>query len=116
MFFEHPATFVVIRPAGKPDPYTEGATIPDWANTTETTITGFLAHQSSVETPDENRDELAETATLTVDQPEADIRVGDRVREEDGRLWQVEGIPVSETNPFTGWRPVTVVNLRRWEG
>lgn len=116
MRFDHPATFTVIRAAGKPDPYTAGATIPDWDRATEATIAGFLAHDVSSEAPDLNRSELAESATLTIAEYHADVRLGDRIREEDGRLWQVTGIPISEMNPFTGWRPVTVVRLERWEG
>ena len=116
MYFSHPVTFEVIRAAGKPDPYTAGATIPDWDHATTATIVGFLNHQLSDQSPDLNRDELAETATLTIAEYHADVRLGDRIREEDGRLWEVTGIPVSEMNPFTGWKPVTVVVLKRWEG
>ena len=118
MRFDYPQAYEIISPGAKTDVYTVGSneTIPDWDNAVTRTLYGFVTHTSSVQGSDLNRSELSETATLTFDSPVADIRRGDRVREPDGRLWEVNSVPVSETNPFTGWNPVTWVGLRRWEG
>ena len=116
MLFSFPQTFTVTRPGLKPDPYTPGGTIPDWDHTTTLTVNGFLTRTLSDETPNLNRNELAEAATLTIDSAGAPVQLDDRIEDPDGRLWQVTGIPITEQNPFTGWHPVTVVRLQRWQG
>lgn len=113
---QHARLYVVIRPGVKPDPYTPGGTIPDWDNTTEATVAGFLSHDTTAEAPDLNRASLNEAAILTIPGPDADIARGDRVRDTDGREWQVDGHPRRDINPFTGWAPSTAVRLQRWEG
>jgi hypothetical protein len=31
------------------------------------------------------------------------VKVGDRIRDENGNLWEVTGNPMPYSNPFTGW-------------
>lgn len=65
-----------------------------------------------------NPAQTTSTAVLTVTDPNADIRLGDRIRPEpaDGRMWEVSGFPNRDVNAFTGWQPTLEVQLTEWKG
>lgn len=102
---------VRLRAKAKPDPYNPDRAIEDWSGVDEAEIEGFITTSASADLDDAARAETDTSAVLTVPDPTADVRRGDRVRDASGRVWSVEGVPTSETNPFTGWRPTLQCDL-----
>lgn len=100
-----------VRAGRKPDPYNPSADLEDWGDPDELELEGFIASSSSTEQTDAARESAISTAVLTIANPEADVRRGDRVRGPDGREWEVVGIPSRDGSPFTGWRPTLEVDL-----
>lgn len=110
--------FVRLRASRKPDPYNPAQTTEDWTKPVELEVRGVLASSSSTRTPDVLDVQTTSTAVLTVADPDADIRIGDRIRPEptDGRMWEVSGFPSRDVNAFTGWQPTMEVQLTEWRG
>lgn len=110
--------FVRLRASRKPDPYNPAQTTEDWTKPVELEVRGALASSSSTRTPDVLDVQTTSTAVLTVADPNADIRIGDRIRPEpaDGRMWEVSGFPSRDANAFTGWQPTLEVKLTEWKG
>ena len=110
--------FVRLRASRKPDPYNPAQTTEDWTEPVELEVRGALASSSSTRTPDVLDVQTTSTAVLTVADPNADIRLGDRIRPEpaDGRMWEVSGFPSRDANAFTGWQPTLEVQLTEWKG
>lgn len=110
--------FVRLRASRKPDPYNPAQTTEDWTKPVELEVRGALASSSSTRTPDVLDVQTTSTAVLTVADPNADIRLGDRIRPEpaDGRMWEVSGFPSRDANAFTGWQPTLEVQLTEWKG
>lgn len=52
---------------------------------------------------------------LIVPDPDIDIKVHDRIII-NGDTWRVTGIPASDRNPYTGWRPTLVADLEQVAG
>ena len=89
--------------------------VPAWDDPDELDVVGFLDAAATSEDPDVSREEAVSSATLYVDDPAVDIRRGDRIT--DGvRSWRVQGFPAAPMNPFDGWQPYVVVNLREVKG
>ena len=81
--------FVRLRAKRKTNPYNPAQTEPDWGvPPDELAIMGALSSSSSMRTPDTLDTQTASTAYLTIPDPDADIRIGDRIRADpdDGRL------------------------------
>lgn len=110
-FMPSAAPVTRLRAGRKPDPYNPRSTVEDWASPDELELDGFIASSSSTEQADAARESVISTAVLTVANPEADVRRGDRVRGQDGREWLVVGIPSRDGSPFTGWRPTLEADL-----
>lgn len=110
--------FVRLRASRKADPYNPAQTTEDWTKPVELEVRGALASSSSTRTPDVLDVQTTSTAVLTVADPNADIRLGDRIRPEpaDGRMWEVSGFPSRDANAFTGWQPTLEVQLTEWKG
>ena len=110
--------FVRLRASRKPDPYNPAQTTEDWTQPVELEVRGALASSTSTRTPDVLDAQTTSTAVLTVSDPNADIRLGDRIRPEpaDGRMWEVSGFPSRDVNAFTGWQPTLEVQLTEWKG
>lgn len=100
-----------LRAAEVADPYNGRRTVPDWENPDELAFCGFIASQSSAMTPDGSREENVSTSMLTVEDAGIDIRRGDRIVF-GGRTFVVDGVPETDANPFTGWRPTMQVRLQ----
>lgn len=107
-----------LRASRKPDPYNPAQTTEDWKHPAELEVHGALASSTSTRTPDVLDVQTTSTAVLTVADPNADIRIGDRIRPEpaDGRMWEVSGFPSRDVNAFTGWQPTLEVQLTEWRG
>lgn len=113
--FEHTTEFIRQRAARHEDPYDPESVVEDWGNPDEAPITGFFASRSSVEQPGEVREQAVTIKQLVIDDPKADIRRGDRIKQGE-KLWTVEGVPDNDQNPFTGWQPTLVASLKEWVG
>ena len=98
-------SFVRLRAKRKANPY-------------ELVIMGALSSSSSTRTPDTLDTQTASTAYLTIPDPTADVKIGDRIRADpdDGRLWEVDGFPSKDANAFTGWRPTLECRLTERKG
>lgn len=107
----------VLDGGGDPviDPYS-GEPKVGWESPTETALEGcFSAPVSSVEAPTVDREELRTLRTLycpfgTVVEP------ADRLRDERGVVWRVDGHREDWRSPYTGWEAGTVVALKLLEG
>ena len=55
------------------------------------------------------------SALLTVTDPNADIAIGDRIRQ-GSKLWRCVEFPETDKNPFTNWRPTLVIALEEVHG
>lgn len=80
------------------------------------TVYGTLASKASIEQPDPVRDEAISTAELILDDQDSDVQRGDRIKAADGRVWDVQGYPHDDRNPFTGWQPTLVCDLQEVMG
>ncbi|QHJ77024.1 MAG: hypothetical protein [Caudoviricetes sp.] len=110
-------TYERLRRPSVPDPYNPDSTVPGgWDQAVSITVHGVLASKSSLEQPDPVRSEAISTAVLILDDPDADMRRGDRIKAADGRLWDVQGYPHADINPFTGWRPTLACDLQEVTG
>ena len=101
------------------NPYNPAQNEPDWSvPPDELAIIGALSSSSSTRTPDTLDTQTESTAYLTIPDPDADIRTGDRIRADpdDGRLWEVDGFPSKDANAFTGWQPTLECRLTERKG
>lgn len=112
-FMPECGTVARLRPREKPDPYNPDRTNADWSDPERVEIPGFIASGSSTEVTDGARQEVTSTATLTLPDRAADVKVGDRIEPvpADGRLWRVTGFPARDRSPFTKWGPTTECTL-----
>lgn len=110
--------FERLRAGRIPDACNPMQTAEDWEHPDIMEVRGALASSSSTRTPDALDNQTTSTAYLTIDNPMADVRLGDRIRPkpDDGRLWEVSGFPSRDVNAFTGWQPTLEVQLTEWEG
>jgi hypothetical protein len=111
-------TFTRLRAQQIQDPYNPSDISENWDNPKTLTIHGALASSSSRRSPDALREQTTSNAYLTVNDPDADVKLGDRIRPEpdDGRLWEVTGFPSNNVNAFTGWQPTLEIQLSEWKG
>lgn len=109
----HRQAYTRLRRGTVPDPYDPDHLVPGgWDHADARTIYGTLASKSSIDQPDPVRSEVISTAELILDDPDCDVQRGDRIKADDGRIWDVQGYPHADRNPFTGWRPTLVCDLQ----
>lgn len=110
--------FQRLRARRIPDDSNPMQTMDDWTNPEVLELSGALSSSSSTRTPDVLDVRTTSVAYLTVADPSADVRVGDRIRPDpdDGRMWEVTGVPAHDRNAFTGWRPTLEISLTEWRG
>lgn len=111
-------TVEVVRAGRKPDPVNPARTLPDWGNPTRALVGGFVASSASAQVTDSGRDGSDSSAVLTAFAgPDGvpDVAKGDRIVSA-GRTWEVIGVPTSDANPWTGWRPTVEAQLREVVG
>lgn len=67
----------------------------DWQHPDIIELRGALASSTSTRLPDALDMQTTSTAVLTIDNPKADVRIGDRIRAmpDDGRLWRSAASP-----------------------
>lgn len=112
--FAHGQTFTRLRAPLVADPYSGENTLPDWENAATLSIPGFgFDPGGSMSIDQVSGQRIVTEPTLSwlgADVP--DVRVGDRMRGPDGRVWHIAGHPSIPTNPFTGWQPGATWPLR----
>lgn len=113
--FEFVDGFTRLRGRERPDPYAADGVVIDWADPEQLIVWGFLASTSSSDVGGEVRTEQLSERVLTLGDPDADVRAGDRFVI-DGATWSVDGVPSRDRNPWTGARPSLVVRLKRAVG
>lgn len=119
MEFEHGATVYRLRPKTVWDPMSQSFVLGDWDDPDELELPGAFIAQSSTSTlGDANRTGALESKSLYLSDPDADVQLGDRIRQgTDGSpVYPVDGIPAADVNPFTGWQPVREIPLKRVVG
>lgn len=114
--------FVRLRAREEISPYNPAQKTYDWNAPDRLSFYGALSSSASSSTSRTPTDLLSimttSTATLTVADPLIDICVGDRIQSvpDDGRIWEVTGIPSRDVNAFSGWRPTAEITLTEWKG
>ena len=117
-FFDPDAVtgFVRLRPKRIVDPYDpESTVVGSWADADRLELRAFFASQQGVAQSDPVRAQIITTKQLIVDDPDADVQVGDRITQGD-KMWTVTGFPTNDRNPFTGWQPTLVAQLEEVRG
>lgn len=119
----HQQILIRLRRQNKPDPYNPDRQVPtSWDQAVSAQIKGVLVAITSTEHPGAShpaalREDIAYTAQLIIDDPKADIQRGDRICLPDhSHCWDVQGFPQANQNPFTGWQPTLVCNLKEVRG
>ncbi|MDK6445727.1 hypothetical protein QP104_07345 [Alloscardovia omnicolens] len=111
-------TWQRLRPTTTPNPYNPKQPNKDWNHPTSITFKAALAASSSSQNTDVLDVRLTSSAVLTVPDPTIDIKAGDRITSvpDDGRTWEVTGVPSRDINAFSGWQPTTEIQLTEWKG
>lgn len=107
---EHLEPFARLRAKRIADSYNPDAEVDDWNDPDEVALEGYFDMQSSTEQVDAAREQAITLRTLVLNNPEADVRRGDRIKQGD-KVWTVQGFPDPPRNPFTNWRPGLWVRL-----
>jgi len=117
MEFEHGETVYRLRARQIWDPMSQTYVEGDWDDPDVLPLENAFIAQSSTSTIGEtSRTGALESKSLYCD-PDADVQMGDRIRQgKTGPVFPVDGIPASDTNPFSGWRPAREVPLQRAAG
>lgn len=105
-----------LTPAVVTDPYSGQPVGEDWSDPTRTDApSAFVLSSSTDSTNDGTRETTRLTWTLHIPEGELEPGADDRV-EFDGQMFVLDGRPIREQNPFTGWAPYAQVRLERTEG
>lgn len=117
MEFPHGSELVRERRRQIPDPYNPDRTSPgDWDDApVQLPVSGFVSSTSSSPTRDAARSDIDSVMFLYLDDPDADVRAGDRIVYADG-IGYVRSKPAADINPWTGWQPVKEIRLYETEG
>lgn len=104
-----------LRAALVTDTYSGDQVAAGWASPAVLAIPGaFVAQSSTARFTAANRTQMLEDKSLFC-APGTDVLPGDRIRV-DGLVYEVDGVPAADVNPFTGWQPVREVPLTRVVG
>ena len=115
MIFDHGVTVTRIRRRMVADPYSGEETLGDWSDPDELPIPGCaIAPLDSSEAVNVERELLTSYRNLYAPSG-ADVRAEDRIRDDKGVVWVVDGMPFDWHHPMTGWRPGLVASLKRAE-
>lgn len=116
MQFPQGATVVRLRAGVEVDEYSTEEKRTDWENPDELTIEdAFVASGSSSSSSGTLRETVTTTKSLYLSDPDADVLVGDRIRD-GATVYDVETKPEADRNPFTGWQPVREIPLTERSG
>lgn len=116
MSYAYGITVQVLTAIPVIDPYSGEATGEDWTTPTSVPWVGVAVEpRVSVETVTDGRAPVVIGRTLYGD-PTVTITARNRVSLPDGSIWQVDGDPADWVNPWTGWHPGQVVQLKKADG
>lgn len=97
----------------KADPYSGQPIGEDWSNPTRTEAPAAFVLSASTDASSDGTNRTVSTVwTLFVPEGEKSPEPGDRI-DFDGQLFVMDGVPIRERNPFTGWAPYAQVRLER---
>lgn len=114
--FAHPETVVRLRAAAVTDPYSAKPVKQDWSRADRLTLDGAsISSVGQTEADGSQRRNVEVSALLTLDDPDADVLLGDRIVRAS-QTWEVVETPETDQNPFTGWRPTRVIALKEVHG
>lgn len=113
----HGETAQLLEGTAITDPYSGETGGVDWSTPTVVeTWTGIaVAPKTSTESSEVTRTPLFAGLTILGVPVDSAVTAEHRVRVR-GEDYEVEGDPANYHNPFTGWNPGKVVNLKRIEG
>lgn len=115
MFFPFGESVVRVRRREVPDPYSGDVALGDWDSAGEVTIPGaYVSQSSSARSQTATRTQVLESKSLFCP-PGADVTAADRIRV-GAAVYEVDGVPAADVNPFTGWQPVQEIPLERVVG
>lgn len=102
--------FIRQRAVRVVDPYNPQTTVDSWTDPDELALEGYFEPNSSTEQLDPVRNKVVTVYLLVLWDPDADVRRGDRIVQDD-HVWRVHGVPAVPKNPFTGWQPYKYVRV-----
>ena len=112
--FGAPETVVRMRAQYVQDPYSGEMVRQDWTHgdPERATLDGAaISSTGQVQADGSQRRNVEVTALLTLDDPTADVVLGDLIVQ-GSRRWEVVETPETDRNPFTGWQPTRVIALK----
>lgn len=113
--FEHPEPVDRLRAGVVVDEYSQKPIGEDWSKMTTLPLEGAISSTGQTQADGTQRRQTTVSALLTIADPGADVKIGDRIRRGTD-LWSVVEFPEIDMNPFTGWRPTLVVALEEVHG
>lgn len=119
MEFQFGVTVYRLRPKAVWDQYSNSFIPGNWDDPDELELPGaFIAQSSTAIVTSEARTQALEEKSLYLTDTEADVQVGDRIRQGTAgpAAFLVDGVPTADTNPFTGWQPAREIPLRAATG
>lgn len=118
MDFPYGDTPVRQRAQQVADPYNPSRTVEDWTlPTVDLPLTGCYINSTSTNVlPAAARTQQDIYKSLFSPDPTVDVKVGDRILDVDGYLYQIKDRPVRDRNPFTGWQPIAEIPLTGVQG
>lgn len=112
MDFPHGVTVERLRAKTRTDRYSQKPVATDWSDPDVLTIANaFVAQSSTSRSQDVTRTQMLELKSLYC-AADADVQPADRIRA-GGIVYEIEGVPAADVNPFTGWQPIREIPLRR---
>jgi hypothetical protein len=115
MDFAHGQSVTRLRARMVADPYSGENTARSWDDPESLVIeNAYVAASSSTRNTSATRAQALTDKSLYC-QPDADVRLGDRVVA-GGLVYEVDGRPSADTNPFSGWQPIAEISLTNAEG
>lgn len=115
--FPHGELVVILRARRVIDPYSGELEDLDWTDPIEIPYPGCAVEPRSTDEPFDIERWRAPVITgiRVFGPPDMDVTADDRALVR-GEVWEVDGDPARPVNPWTGWRPGTVVQLRKVRG
>lgn len=105
-----------LSPVVVEDPYSGQPGAPDWSSPIRTEAPAAFVLSASTDAVSDGTNRTVSTVwTLHIPEGEQSPKRGDRI-EFDGQEFVMDGVPIRERNPFTGWAPYAQVRLERSGG
>lgn len=89
-------------------------TTDSWKGADETTVPdAWVEQRESDASPDPQSEQTVTVVSVLIVPRATDVRTDDRIRDAEGRLYDVDEVPSANTNPISGYGPFRVVPLVR---